>query len=427
MGEIIDDQAGAANEPGSAGASEGAFTEPSHDEIKALYEATGVKAPVPTGKPKGRPKADDGGDKKTAKSNNAGGGAGEGQADDDGKNKPKASSASDSDGDDGDDADASGKKVGKKDGKDGEEDSKVSGDGDEDEEGVSDPKSKDNGKTPKSGEDDADEESDGAGQDAGKQGDEEGEDEDVPEGKRPGKSNPEVEKRMQQLTAEKREALERAEKAEKQLQEATRRQEEAKISKEDPEYTIDDFRQVRDREGNIIDLNAEQAELAWRRWKDGYDQRAEERQAKANHAAAIAEREEEMVRDTMKKSVEAYDALAQLQDEYPELVSTSDKYDKDFAVDAMPIIQEAIQYLEGTEPGNPDGNTPVIVGLKINPKKILDALKNANNKKRSLPLNGVNDSVESGSSVSVPHSRSSDPTAKAANELYAHLGIKKRL
>ena len=128
----------------------------------------------------------------------------------------------------------------------------------------------------------------------------------------------------------------------------------------------------------------------------------------------------------MKTSVEAYDALASLMDDYPELV-TGDKFDKEFAADAMPIIQESIQYLEGTEPGNAEGKLPIIVGLKIDPRKILEALKKQNSRKRSLPLNGTRDNVESGSSVSVPHSRSSDPVVNQANELYKSLGINKRV
>lgn len=420
MGDI-DEQAPAAIEPGAAGAPEGAVAEPSADEIAELYKATGVKAPVPTGKPKGRPKADAGGDKKTAKQDDASGGAGKGQADDDGKGKSKAASASDSDGADGDDADSKGKKVSSKSGKDGEEDSKVSGDGDEDAEGVSGSKSKDNGKTPKSGEDDADEESDGAGEEDGKSSDA------SEEGKRPGKSNPEVEKRFQKLTGDVKERDQVIADLTKQLQEKENLVAQTKISQEDPEYTVEDFRKVQDKDGNIIDLDPERAELAWRRWKDGYDQRAEQRQAARNHAAAQAERESEVTRSLMTKSVAAYDTLAGLMDEYPELVSTSGKFDKDFADEAMPIIQDSIEYAPGTQPGNPEGNLPVILGLRVDPKKILTALKNIGSKKRNLPLNGVNDNVEPRSNVSVPHSRSSDPNVHAANELYKELGIKKRI
>jgi hypothetical protein len=129
----------------------------------------------------------------------------------------------------------------------------------------------------------------------------------------------------------------------------------------------------------------------------------------------------------MKKSADAYDALAGLMDEYPELVSTSGKFDDDFAAEAMPIIQEAIEYLPGTEPGNKEDKLPVIVGLRIDPNKILKALKGISTKKRNMPLNGVNDNVERGSTVSVPHSRSSDPNVNAANELYKELGINKRI
>jgi hypothetical protein len=424
MGDTIDDQEQPTTiEPGAAGAPEGAVSEPSTDQIAELYKATGVKAPVPTGKPKGRPKTADGGDKKDSKKDDASGAAGKGQADDDGKDKSKTTSASDSDGSDGDDADASGKKVSSKDRKDGEKDSKISGDSDEDAEGVSKAKSSDNKEASKSGKDDDQQRDNAAGKEDGESGAATKED----EGKRPGKSNPEVEKRFQKLTGEVKERDQVIADLQKKLQEKDQLVEQTKIAQEDPEYTIEDFRKVRDSEGNIIDLDPERAELAWRRWKDGYDGRAAEREAKANHAAAEAEREAEMTREVMEKSVKAYDALATLMDDYPELVSDSGKFDEVFAAKAMPIIQESIEYLPGTEPGNAEEKTPVIVGLKIDPKKILDALKGISEEKRSLPLNGVNDSVETRSNVSVPHSRSSDPTVHAANELYAELGIKKRI
>ena len=128
----------------------------------------------------------------------------------------------------------------------------------------------------------------------------------------------------------------------------------------------------------------------------------------------------------MEESTRAYDSIASLMDEYPELVSSNSNYDADFAADAVPIIEESINYLEGTEPGNPEGNMPVITGMKLNPKKFLDALKRTNSRKRSLPLNGVNDNVEARSNVAVPHSRSSDPTVHAANELMKEFNIDKR-
>ncbi len=416
-----------------AGAPEGAVGEATTSEVKKMYDDLGIKAPVPSDKPKGRPKAADGGDKKTAKKDDASGKPGEGRKADDGKDKSRTASASDSDGADGNDADASGKKVSSKDGKDGEKDSKVSGDGDKDADSVQKAEPSDNGKTPKSGEGDAKSGDDGTGEEDGKSGaaSEEGKED---EGKRPGKSNPEVEKRMQRLAADRKEALERAEKAEKQLQETTRKQAQEKVAQEDPEYTVDDFRKVRDNKtGDIIELDAEKAELAWRRWKDGYDQRATERDARANYEADRVQKAEATTRQMMKDSADAYDALAGLMDEYPELVekfpdgTVNENFDEDFAADVLPIIQEAIEYLPGTEPGNKNDKLPIIVGLRIDPKKILVAMKGISNKKRNLPLNGVNDNVDSGSGVNVPHSRSSDPTINAANDLYKELGIKKRI
>ena len=433
MGDTADEQQPAAIEPGAAGAPEGAVAEASTDDVKKMYDDLGIKAPVPTGKPKGRPKTDDGGDKKTSKKDDASGKSEKGRASDDSKDKSKTSSSSDSDGSDGNDADASGKKSSQKSGKDGEEDSKVSSDGDKDAKGVSKSESSDNGKTAKSGEDDAEDGDDGTGKDAGESSDaskqgEEDENSEGEKGKRPGKSNPEVEKRFQKLTSDVKERDQVIADLQKKLQATTQKQVQERIAQEDPEYTVDDFRKVRDNKtGEIIDLDPEKAELAWRRWKDGYDQRATERDARANYEANRVQQAEATTRQLMKDSADAYDALASLMDEYPELVSTSDKFDEDFAADAMPIIEEAVQYLPGTEPGNKEDKLPIIVGLKIDPKKILTAMRGISNKKRNLPLNGVNDNVESGSSVSVPHSRSSDPTVNAANDLYKELGINKRI
>lgn len=427
MGDIIDDneqnneeeQQVQSSTQRPAGQSEGAAAEPSHDEIAALYEATGVKAPVPTGKAKGRPstsnvRAKD--DEKNGTGNSNSGSA----KDNDNKGKSGNASASGKDGGSGNEADASKSKDGKDAGKVQDE----SGAADK---GVRGTESRGEGDSERGGKDGSELGTERTGQEAHDEGSEAKEGEDDGEGgKRPGKSNPAVEARIQKLANERKAAEERADALEKQLREERRSKEQVKTAQQDPEYTVDDFRKVRDRDGNIHDLDPERAELAFRRWKDGFDERAARREAESNRIAADEERESEMTRSVMKKSVEAYDALAGLMDEYPELVSTSGKFNKEFAADALPIIQESIEYLEGTEPGNAEGKLPIIVGLKIHPKKILDALKKVGNAKRTLPLNGVNDNVESGSNVGVPHSRSSDPTVNAANELMKELNINKR-
>lgn len=413
------------NQPsaGTPGAVEGTpAAEPSQEEIGNLYKDLGIKAPVPTGKTPGRPKANGGGAKKDSEQDDASGAAGRRrQSDADGSDKSKTASASGKDGGNGGSADSKGSKDGSQGGKDGGADGKVSGDGSDDEEGVRKTQSRDNKNASGSGEGDDDEANGGDGKEGGES---EGEAE---QGKRPGKSNPEVEQRFQKLTAEKKAAEERAEKLEQQLRQQAREREQAKVAESDPQYKVEDFKIVRDNKtGEIRELTDEQAQLAYYRWKEGYDQRAAERQAAENKAAAEEARIDDHARQLMKTSVEAYDALASLMDDYPELVK-GDKFDKEFAADAMPIIQESIQYLEGTEPGNAEGKLPIIVGLKIDPRKILEALKKQNSRKRSLPLNGTRDNVESGSSVSVPHSRSSDPVVNQANELYKSLGINKRV
>jgi len=415
-GQIIDEEVKKPEE-GEAGAPEGTVNEPSPADIKAMYDDLGIKANPPTGKSKGRPKADDGGDKKAAKKDDEGVASKKDDKETDGgKDKPKTTSPTDKNGADGDEADKESPKSSKSEPKDGEKDGEVQEASKSDEAGVQEAKPRDNKDAREPSQEDADK---------GDAGDEPEPKEDGV--KRPGKSNPEIEKRFQKLTSEVKERDTVIAELQQKLQDSTRQQAEIKIAQEDPEYTIDDFRKVRDEDGEVLDLDPERAELAWRRWKDGYDQRATEREARANFEASQLEKAEAQTRQLMQDSADAYDVLAGLMDDYPELVSSSGKYDSEFAAQAMPIIEEAVQYLEGTEPGNADGKAPVVVGLKINPKKILAAMKGINERKRSLPLNGINDNVEAGSNVNVPHGRSSDPNINAANQLYKELGINKRV
>lgn len=395
-------------ESGAAGAPEGAATtEPTTDEVSNMYKELGIKTPKSTDKPTGRPKASDV-RAKDAKSEDDSDTKSGRKDEDTSKGKSKDAPVDDKDGDAGNDADTKSAKVSKKDGE-------VSDESEEAEPGVRKAKS------------DAEEEAESGSEDDAKQGDDGAESESDEEGKRPGKSNPKVEQRFQRLTSEVKERDELIERLQRELQETTQQKEQAKIAQEDPEFTIEDFAKVRDENGNILDLDPERAELAWRRWKDGYDDRADQRNAEANRQAALEQAQNDYSENIMRQSVEAYDTLAGLMDEYPELVSGSGKFDASFASKAMPVIQEAIVYQEGTEPGNSEGNQAIIMGLKLNPKTILNALKGIQAERRALPLNGLNDNVETRSNVNVQHSRSSDPTVNAANELYKELKINKRI
>lgn len=409
---------GAEIDAGAAVATEGAAQEATADEVSKMYDELGIKAPKPTGATKGRPKTTSVRAKSATKDGTADTSAGA-EKDNGKQDKSKNAPAADSDGDAGDKADAKGAK-------DSKDAGRVQGESDEAGQGVRDAKSRTEEDAERERQDDSDEGNDRTGQEEYEQGDEAEEGEDA-EGKRPGKSNPAVEKRFQRLTEEKRAAEQRAAELERQLQEKEQAVAQAKLAQEDPEYTIEDFRKVQDEQGNVIELDPERAELAWRRWKDGFEQRAEQRNAEANRQAALEQAQNEYSENLMRQSVEAYDSLAGLMDEFPELVSSSNKFDADFAAVAMPIINDAIIYQPGTEPGNEEGNQPVIAGLRINPKKILDGMKKIQAAKRALPLNGLNDNVEVRSNVNVRSSRSSDPTVNAANELYKELNISKRL
>lgn len=423
--EIVEDQPKNGQQPNAeerpAGSSgEQPAAEPAAAEVKALYDDLGIKAPVPTGATKGRPKASDVRAKKSDENGAGNSNSGqEGNADD--KGKSKSASDSNKDDDSGNSPDPKGSKNRPNDGQVQDE----SGEADK---GVRGAESRAEKDSERRGEENADERAPGdESAEHDEEGTQEGESVDEQGVKRPGKSNPAVEQRFQKLTTELKDRDAEIERLNQELQKTTQAQAQAKVAEADPEYTIDDFKMVRDNKtGEIKELTAEQAELQWRRWKDGYDQRASERQAEVNRQAGLAQREQEITTRIMNESVQAYDTMASLMEEYPELVKTSGQFDPDFAAEAMPIIQEAIEYMPGTEPGNAEERLPIIVGLKVDPRKILSALKKINSKKRGLPLNGVNDNVESRSNVAVPHSRSSDPTVQAANELMKELKIDKR-
>ena len=226
-------------------------------EVSELYKDLGIDAPVPTGKAKGRPKssgvrakdAKTDGDKDTEPGR---------QEKAQSTGKQKDAHASDTDGVSGDGVDEKGKKV-------GADTEQVSDEPGETGKGVRKDKPESEEDTEPGSEGDAEERDDSAG-------------------KRPGKSSPEAEKRFQKLVNDVRERDELIEQLSRDLEESTREYQNRQIASEDPEYSIDDFRRVRDENGEVLDLDDDQAELAFRRWQDGYHQRAAEREARSEGA-----------------------------------------------------------------------------------------------------------------------------------------------
>lgn len=387
-------------------------------EARELHESLGIKSTFTSDKSKKRPKAANVRDKDVSKK--------EDDDSDDGRkpksrsdSKPKDAPDSDKDGDSGNDN--SPKKSQKR-----EEDGKVHGESEEAGEGVHKAESRTEKDSEQGGEGDADDTAPGTRQAADDEGDAEEEGEEDGQGKRPGKSNPKIEQRFQKLNSDLKERDDVIAELQQKLQEATQQQRQEKIDAEDPVYEVEDFKKVRNEKGEILELDDDQAELAFRRWQDGYNQRKAERDAKYNQEMSLQEAQQQYQQEQMQKSVEAYDTLTSILENYEELDVRSDKFDQELSDAVMPIIQDVIIYQEGTEPGNEEGNQPVIVGMSMNPAKMLDVINKIRNTQRTLPLNGINDNVESRSNVSVPHSRSSDPTVNQANQLMKELKINKR-
>lgn len=368
-------------------------------QAKQLYEEFGVKADVP--KTRGRPKKSDSGDegksevdKRTSNEKRKNGSN---------QSKPKDEASSD----DNDDSGNESQKVVKKDAKDN---SKVSKDAEKTGDGTDEDKSEQDGSSERgsSGDSERDDEGNESGEEV----------------KRPGKSSPAAERRIRQLNSEKNEAVARAEQAERKYAQLQQQLEQERVQLEDPEYTLEDFRRVQDENGNILELDDIQQELAYRRWKDGYNERQAERENQALQSQIQDYREYQQSEEIMRKSVEAYDLLNNILENTAELDVRSDKFDKEFSDTIMPLIEGSLEYAPGTEPGNPYGNNPVITGFSLDPRLILQAASTLRNTKRNIPLNALDATVES-EDAAYYHSPSSDPLEQAADKLYKMYGIKK--
>lgn len=368
-------------------------------QAKQLYEEFGVKADVP--KTRGRPKKSDSGDEGKSgvreKASNTKRGDGSNQS----KSKDETSS------DDNDDSGNESQKVVKKDAKDN---SKVSKDAEKTDSGTDEDKSEQDGSSERGRSEDS--ERDDEGNESGE------------EVKRPGKSSPAAERRIRQLNSEKNEAVARAEQAERKYAQLQQQLEQERVQLEDPEYTLEDFRHVQDENGNILELDDIQQELAYRRWKDGYNERQAERENQALQSQIQDYREYQQSEEIMRKSVEAYDLLNDILENTAELDVRSDKFDKKFSDTIMPLIEGSLKYAPGTEPGNPYGNNTVITGFSLDPRLILQAASTLRNTKRNIPLNALDATVES-EDAAYYHSPSSDPLEQAADKLYKMYGIKK--
>lgn len=368
-------------------------------QAKQLYEEFGVKADIP--KTRGRPKKSDSGDEGKSEVRDRASNTKRGDGSNQSKPKDEASS------DDNDGSRNESQKVVKKDAKDN---SKVSKDAEKTGDGTDEDKSEQDGSSERGGSEDSERD------DEGSEGGE--------EVKRPGKSSPAAERRIRQLNSEKNEAVARAEQAERKYAQLQQQLEQERVQLEDPEYTLEDFRHVQDENGNILELDDIQQELAYRRWKDGYNERQAERENQALQSQIQDYREYQQSEEIMRKSVEAYDLLNNILENTAELDVRSDKFDKEFSDTIMPLIEGSLEYAPGTEPGNPYGNNPVITGFSLDPRLILQAASTLRNTKRNIPLNALDATVES-EDAAYYHSPSSDPLEQAADKLYKMYGIKK--
>ena len=368
-------------------------------QAKQLYEEFGVKADVP--KTRGRPKKSDSGDEGKSEVDKRTSNEKRKNGSNQSKSKDEASS------DDNDDSGNESQKVVKKDAKDN---IKVSKDAEKTGDGTDEDKSEQDGSSERgsSGDSERDDEGNESGEEV----------------KRPGKSSPAAERRIRQLNSEKNEAVARAEQAERKYAQLQQQLEQELVQLEDPEYTLEDFRHVQDENGNILELDDIQQELAYRRWKDGYNERQAERENQALQSQIQDYREYQQSEEIMRKSVEAYDLLNNILENTAELDVRSDKFDKEFSDTIMPLIEGSLEYAPGTEPGNPYSNNPVITGFSLDPRLILQAASTLRNTKRNIPLNALDATVES-EDAAYYHSPSSDPLEQAADKLYKMYGIKK--
>lgn len=260
----------------------------------------------------------------------------------------------------------------------------------------------------------------------GKSEDEEEDSEDNEEnvGKRP-QSNPKIERRFQKLTRDIRERndyIERMQRQQEELEQRLQQYERQAQAQDDPEYTIDDFRRVRDEDGNIVDLNPAQAELAYYRWKQEYDERQAQREALYSAQQEYFQSQAQQQQQVVESSVRAYDTLVDVLESYPELDVRSEEFDEELSNAVMPLIENSVIYAPGTE----GTDNPVIVGLRVDPRQLVKAMSAVRKAKREMPLNGAYDNVDNPAGRSVPRNQSSNALINQANDLMKELGYNKR-
>ena len=199
--------------------------------------------------------------------------------------------------------------------------------------------------------------------------------------------------RIQELAKEKNEWKEKYQKLEDQLNQE-------KIAKEDPVYTLDDFKRVKDEDGDEIELTEAEQKVAYYEWKEGYAQRQQAREQEAL--------------SQMAKATEFVDEISEAMEKYPEFDENSDKFDPELSALVVDTLKDTLILDDKGQ----------IVGSSISPMKIIDRFHSVASKKTPVSVNKIK-------AKSQPRATSSrqvmtdgmNETKKQLDELYKATGI----
>ena len=173
-------------------------------------------------------------------------------------------------------------------------------------------------------------------------------------------------RRIRDLVAKNKEAESKFNELQRQYNEAIRAQEFNKGRNPilDQDYTIDDFKVMQDKDGNVYELTPEQAELQYLKWQGAKRDAQYAEDIRRLEYTENARRADEEAEALIKRSSDAMDSLMDFVNNNPELDSDSELYDPELSALISPVVASLMVTNQENQ----------LVDLKIQPKELFAAI-----------------------------------------------------
>lgn len=132
----------------------------------------------------------------------------------------------------------------------------------------------------------------------------------------------------------------------------------------DQDYTLDDFKVMQDKDGNVYELTPEQAEIQYLKWQGAKRDAQYAEDIRRLDYTENARRADEEAEALIKRSSDAMDSLMDFVNNNPELDSDSELYDPELSALVTPVISSLMVTNQDNQ----------LVDLKIHPKELFNAI-----------------------------------------------------